>query len=278
MPTSLPDGMKLGAILKRASPQDALILKTGVSPSGKSAHAILSAMPAGSIIGTSSLRRTAQLRRAYPQLSFAICRGNLGTRLSKLDTPSKWADNPEFAALVLAAAGLERIGLGDRISALLEGSVEGGSCLYAVGQGAIGVEIREGDKRAEKLIASLNHQATAWACKAERSLMRTLEGGCSVPIGVETTWTDDRTLQLRGIVVSIEGDELVEAIEHMSVADDEIAEELGRRVAKALVDKGAGRILDIINEEKRTTQEEAKKKIGGDIKAYVEKTAAGASA
>jgi hydroxymethylbilane synthase len=275
MPTTLPPGLILGAILKRDSPLDALCMKNAhslPSPSTPTADDLLSALPPGSLIGTSSLRRTAQLRRNYPHLRFAICRGNVPTRLAKLNTPAEYPGTPDFAALILAAAGLRRLGLEDRISAYLDGSVSGGRCLGAVGQGAIGVEVREGDERVMRWVERLNDGPTRRACLAERSLMRTLEGGCSVPIGVQTRWKGESVLELEGIVVSVDGSEAVEAAADMNVSSDEDAEELGRRVAKALVEKGAGKILDVINEDRRKQQEAARAKIG-DAQKYVEQQA-----
>lgn len=171
---------------------------------------------------------------------------------------------------------MHRLGLKDRVSAYLDGSAQNGRCLYAVGQGAIGVEIREGDERVKTLIDRLNHTPTRWACMAERSLMRTLEGGCSVPIGVESAWSDGGKLELRGIVVSIDGNEAVETSASATVNSDQDAEDLGKTVAKDLVQKGASKILDVINEERRKQQEDAKMKIG-DPKAFVQKQSEAAS-
>jgi hydroxymethylbilane synthase len=246
MPTQLPPNLHIGAIFPREDPRDALVLPPSASSSQekKNAHDILSAFPKGSLIGTSSLRRSAQLRRAYPHLSFADVRGNVPTRLKKLDDPKSFLPEqevPEFAAIILAAAGLMRLDLGDRITALL--SKEEGGCMYAVGQGAIGVESRVGDERVGAMLSKLGCWKTERACLAERSLMRTLEGGCSVPIGVETTWPKEDSLLLKAMVVSIDGSEAVEAEVTASVKSREDAETLGREVAKVLVEKGAGDIL-----------------------------------
>ncbi|KAF2396868.1 porphobilinogen deaminase [Trichodelitschia bisporula] len=250
MPTSLPEGMAIGAILPREDPRDVLILPASNSSAPRSAHDILSSLPEGSVIGTSSLRRIAQLRRRYPQLAFANMRGNVGTRLAKLDSPSAEAGAPEggFAGLIMAAAGLLRLDLGNRISAYLSGA-EGGMW-HAVGQGAIGVEVREDDERVKKLLEPLRCSRTERACYAERALMRALEGGCSVPIGVETDWEGEK-LRLDAVVVALDGTEAVEAVEVAEVGSLEEAEELGRRVAAVLVEKGAGKILDVINEKRK---------------------------
>ncbi|KAJ9656575.1 porphobilinogen deaminase [Coniosporium apollinis] len=187
MPTQLPASLSIGAIFPREDPRDALVMRPSLLPSSTSpprnSHDLLSTLPPGSVIGTSSVRRSAQLVRLYPHLTFASVRGNVGTRLSKLDAP----DSP-YSALILAAAGLLRLGLGDRITALLS-SREGG-ILHAVGQGALGIEVREADGDISRILGKVGCERTTRMCLAERSLMRTLEGGCSVPIGVETEWVD----------------------------------------------------------------------------------------
>jgi len=183
MPTQLPPNMIIGSILPRDDARDALV----VHPSLSTRYKTLSSLPAESVIGTSSLRRMAQLKRLHPHLRFADCRGNVGTRLAKLD-----ATDSQYAALILAAAGLRRLGMTERITAYL--SSENGGLLHAVGQGAIGVEIRSEDQATKDLLAKVGDEPTTRACLAERSLMRTLEGGCSVPIGVETTWTKKKNV------------------------------------------------------------------------------------
>lgn len=202
----------------------------------------ISSLPAGSVVGTSSVRRSAQIARKYPHLRFANVRGNVGTRLAKLD-----AEDGEYTCLILAAAGLIRLDLGHRITQYLD-STDGG-LLHAVGQGALGVEIREGDQRVQGLLSTLGHKPTTLACLAERSLMRTLEGGCSVPIGVETEWVGEssqETLKMRAAVVSLDGKDCVECETEGKVENEDQADEFGRVMAKELVDKGAGKILEKI--------------------------------
>ncbi|KAI9861186.1 MAG: porphobilinogen deaminase [Vezdaea acicularis] len=232
MPTQLPPSCTIGAIFKREDPQDALVVKPTLP------YKSIAELPPGSIVGTSSVRRSAQVARKYPHLKFKDVRGNVGTRLSKLD-----AQDGEYTCLILAAAGLKRLDLGHRITQLLDS--RNGGLLHAVGQGALGVEIREGDERTTGLLAKLSHRPTTLACLAERSLMRTLEGGCSVPIGVETGWKEGHghVLIMRAIVVSLDGKEAVEAEMELEVDTDEQADEYGRTMAKRLVDKGAGEIL-----------------------------------
>lgn len=182
MPTQLPDNMIVGAILEREDPRDALV----VHPALNTTYRSLSTLPAGSVVGTCSLRRMAQLKRLYPHLKFTDSRGNVGTRLAKLDAPDSG-----ISALILAAAGLHRLGMHDRITAYLSSNDRG--ILHAVGQGALAIEIRSDDDKTAKLLAPIADEWTTLSCLAERSLMRILEGGCSVPIGVETHWIPKRS-------------------------------------------------------------------------------------
>ncbi|KAI9010309.1 porphobilinogen deaminase [Phycomyces nitens] len=236
LPTVLPEGMYLGAVLERENPHDALVLAPGLD-----GHT-LATLPKGSVVGTSSLRRVAQLKRRYPHLVFDDMRGNLNTRLAKLD-----AVDSRFSGIILAVAGLVRINRDDRISQIIEPS----DSLHAVSQGALGIECRENDKDIRALLESLNHTETRIMCLSERSLMRTLEGGCSVPIGVNTK-LDKNSLRLRGLVASLDGQEVVEYEDSISLenANDakkfELAETLGNRVAAKLVELGANKILDVL--------------------------------
>ncbi|WPH02153.1 porphobilinogen deaminase [Acrodontium crateriforme] len=177
MPTQLPADCVISAITEREDPRDAFVVAPRLAGSVRS----LADLPKGSVVGTSSLRRIAQMKRAYPDLKFADVRGNLGTRLAKLDAPDS-----QYSALVLAVAGLVRLGMRERITSYL--SKAHGGMLYAVGQGALAIETRQGDDRIADIVAKIACQRTTLQSLAERSLMRTLEGGCSVPIGVETEW------------------------------------------------------------------------------------------
>ncbi|KAI9827739.1 MAG: porphobilinogen deaminase [Thelocarpon impressellum] len=233
MPTQLPPSLKIGAILEREDPRDALVMKASLP------HTSLSELPPGSTVGTSSVRRSAQMARKHPHLRFADVRGNVGTRLAKLD-----AEDGAYACLVLAAAGLKRLEQGHRITQYLDST--SGGLLHAVGQGALGVEVRENDARIQDLLQKLVHAPTTLACLAERSLMRTLEGGCSVPIGVETEWSSSSTLKMRAVVVSLDGTESVEGELEEDVRTEEQADSFGRAMARTLVDRGAERILKAI--------------------------------
>lgn len=281
MPTQLPHDLELGCVTNRLDPRDGLVIK----PSLKDKYHSLADLPEGSVIGTSSLRRIALMKRHYPHLKFESVRGNIGTRLSKLDNPDS-----EYSAIILAVAGLLRMGMGDRITTYL--SKANGGMLYAVGQGALGVETRRGDSRVLQLLSRISNQKTTLEAFAERSLMRTLEGGCSVPIGVETEWVPRRSfvsegsgvgtkpaddydsvtgvasstlenqaaqagtgnkekedsdeMLMRAIVVSLDGDEVAEVESRKIVRSREDAEAFGLDIARQLVEKGADKILQNI--------------------------------
>ncbi|WRT64188.1 porphobilinogen deaminase [Kwoniella shivajii] len=171
VPTQLKDGCEIGCIVKRHDPRDALVIKQGLP------YKRLEDLPDGSVVGTGSVRRVAQLKRAFPKLVFEDMRGNLNTRFSKLDNPSS-----PFAALILAMSGLSRLGMSHRVTCALSSP----TLMHAVGQGALGVEIRSDDMRTRNCLRGLGHWQTEWACGAERGCLRVLEGGCSVPVGVES--------------------------------------------------------------------------------------------
>ncbi|ODQ82624.1 hypothetical protein BABINDRAFT_169862 [Babjeviella inositovora NRRL Y-12698] len=236
MPTNLPEEFELGAILTRDDPRDALVMKSG------SPHKTLYDLAPGSVVGTSSVRRSAQLLRHHPHLRFESVRGNVQTRLNKLDDPAS-----EYECLILAAAGLNRLGMNDRITHCLEAP----EMYYAVGQGALGIEIRKGDMQMKRLLSHLENKATAYCCLAERALMRTLEGGCSVPIGVKTSYDEvTQVLRLDGIVISVDGQEFVEDVIEVPCTSNEEADGVGVELAARLTEKGAKRILEEINFEK----------------------------
>lgn len=268
MPTHLPDNLLLGAILEREDPSDALIISPRLPK-----ETTLATLPQGATIGTSSVRRAAQLRKLYPHLKFADLRGNVGTRLGKLD-----AEDSQYSAIILATAGLNRIGFSNRISQKLSSST--GGMLHAVGQGALGIEIRKDDEAMQEMLTKIRCERTTRACGAERALLRTLEGGCSVPIGVETTWRggkglavgtqpakdydkhgaavetsepdlDDQELVLKTLVVSVDGTEFVEHEAARKVQSAEEADDFGKEIAKVLIEKGAGKILEKIKVEKQ---------------------------
>ncbi|NET25965.1 hydroxymethylbilane synthase [Okeania sp. SIO1I7] len=225
LPTNLPEGLVLGCVTERENPADALVVHE------KFKDKQLEALPEGAVIGTSSLRRLAQLRHHYPHFEFKDVRGNLNTRLAKLDAG-------EYDALILAFAGLHRLGMGDRIHQVIPPEVS----LHAVGQGALGIECRAGDNDILDILKSLEHTATAQRCYAERAFLRELEGGCQVPIGVNTK-VEGEQLTLTGIVASLDGQKLVKDVVTGGVND---AEQIGIELAQKLRKQGAQEILDEI--------------------------------
>jgi hydroxymethylbilane synthase len=225
LPTNLPEGLILGCVTEREDPADALVVHA------KHQDRQVDTLPEGAVVGTSSLRRLAQLRHHYPHLAFKDIRGNLNTRLQKLD-------DGEYDAIILAVAGLKRLGMSDRIHQVLPAAVS----LHAVGQGALGIECRAADPSILAVIKALEHIPTAQRCYAERAFLRELEGGCQVPIGVNTILEGD-TLTLSGIVASLDGQKVVQGT--VNGTPDQ-AEELGIALANQLRQQGAQEILDAI--------------------------------
>jgi hydroxymethylbilane synthase len=225
LPTRLPEGLVLGCVTEREDPADALVVHE------QHRDKQVDTLPEGAVIGTSSLRRLAQLRHHYPHLSFKDVRGNLNTRLAKLDAG-------EYDALILAVAGLQRLGMGDRVHQVLPAEIS----LHAVGQGALGIECRSDDTEVLELLKALQHQPTADRCYAERAFLRELEGGCQVPIGVNTVLSGD-SLTLTGIVASLDGQRLAKDSVSGLASD---AEKLGIDLAQRLRQQGAQEILDEI--------------------------------
>jgi hydroxymethylbilane synthase len=225
LPTRLPEGLMLGCVTERENPADALVVHEQYKDKQ------LETLPEGAVVGTSSLRRLAQLRHHFPHLSFKDVRGNLNTRLAKLDAG-------EYDALILAVAGLERLSMSDRIHQAIPAEIS----LHAVGQGALGIECRADDAEILELLKALQHQPTADRCYAERAFLRELEGGCQVPIGVNTVLDGD-SLTLTGLVASLDGQKLVK--DSVTGPADE-AERLGTELAQRLRQQGAQDILDEI--------------------------------
>ncbi|KAL8709995.1 MAG: hypothetical protein Q9220_005266 [cf. Caloplaca sp. 1 TL-2023] len=309
---------------EQPSPNKKRRISSPVSPQPPRPRRLADLLP-NSVVGTSSIRRQAMIRRRYPTLRIQDMRGNVGTRLRKLDDPALG-----FDCLILAGAGIQRIGFGDRVGEWLDpvgvdgeseadGTGGGGGLLHAVGQGAIGLEIREGDEWVSGLLEGRDGQSgvvvnrVSWECQAERSLLRTLEGGCSVPVGVSCLWEasplDDKgkkdggqgaadhatiatqdqlsepadgptathntnsetsnnattstppspppttpspsmmapgNLHITASVTSVNGTECVTASRRQYVSSDKEADEAGWEVARVLVDRGAGKILEAI--------------------------------
>lgn len=219
VPMNLPDGFMLAATGEREDPRDAFVSNNFAS---------LEDLPAGSIVGTSSLRRQSQLQARLPHLKIESLRGNLQTRLRKLD-------EGQYAAIILAAAGLIRLGLQSRIRSVIAPNLS----IPAVGQGALGIEICINRPDMLDILAPLNHADTQACVEAERAMSRALAGSCTVPLGAYATCEND-TIHITGFVASVDGKQmLVETAKGKRTA----ADTLGKQLAQQLVAKGADKIL-----------------------------------
>lgn len=214
MPTKLPQGLVIGAIPQRAAVEDAFASADGT---------LLRDLPAGARVGTSSLRRTAQLLHCRPDLVPVSIRGNVQTRLGKIETE-------HLAGVILARAGLERLGLGDRITEVLQAP----QWLPAAGQGALAIECRADDEELLALLAGIHDPETAAAVAAERAILATLEGGCQVPIGAASVSEND-TIQVQGRLLSLDGATVIEAVQTGKCS---AAASLGQAVAEEILANG----------------------------------------
>jgi len=219
VPMHLPDGFIMAATGEREDPRDAFV---------SNQFANLAALPAGSVVGTSSLRRQSQLQARFPHLKIESLRGNLQTRLRKLD-------EGQYAAIILAAAGLKRLGLEARIADLIDPE----DSIPAVGQGALGIEISAARTDLLPLLAPLNHADTACCVEAERGMSRALAGSCTVPLGAYAEKHGDR-IHIRGFVASVDGREM---LRESLTGSPHNAEQLGQQLAQKLVERGAAKIL-----------------------------------
>jgi hydroxymethylbilane synthase len=226
LPTNLPEGLQLSAISEREDARDALILRADNAAQAAS----LETLPEGAIVGTSSQRRLAQLRHLRGDIQIKDLRGNVDTRLCKLDAG-------EYDAIILASAGLRRLGFGHRINQAIPTE----AMLSAVGQGALAIETRASDARTISFIQPLNHEPTRASCAAERALLRALGGGCQTPIAAHAV-IHDRQLKLDGLVASLSGDLI---IRDRLEAEATEAEDAGIRLAGRLLELGAA---DLLNE------------------------------
>lgn len=222
VPIDFPEGLGLVTICEREDPRDAFV---------SNHYDSLEQLPAGSVVGTSSLRRQCQLKALRPDLIIRDLRGNVGTRLSKLD-------NSDYDAIILAVAGLKRLKLTERIRSSLSAE----QSLPAVGQGAVGIECRLDDHDTQALLAALNHADTATCVKAERAMNTRLEGGCQVPIGSYAIWQNGK-IWLRALVGSPDGETILRGERLVSPED---AEQAGISLAEELLDKGAREILTAV--------------------------------
>ncbi|OED42814.1 hydroxymethylbilane synthase [Endozoicomonas sp. (ex Bugula neritina AB1)] len=220
VPMSFPDGLELGAICPRENPKDAFISNTYES---------LDELPTGAIVGTSSMRRQCQILEQRPDLTINFLRGNVNTRLAKLD-------EGQYDAIILASAGLIRLGMKKRIRSELDTT----TCLPAAGQGAVGIELRCNDERIQQLIIPLHHEKTAIVVGAERAMNKRLNGGCQVPIGGFAELDGD-TLHLRGLVGRPDGKTMLRS--EITCLSNEY-EQAGINVAEDLLAQGADKILN----------------------------------
>jgi hydroxymethylbilane synthase len=220
MPSELPEGLLIGAVPKRVDPRDCIIAKN---------NNLLKDLPLGARVGTSSLRRSAQLKAFRPDLHIESIRGNIDSRIKKLDTEG-------YDAIVLAAAGLQRIGWEHTVSEYISPEI----CIPAVGQGALGIECRDDDDETKELLQLFNDTETAFTVAAERSFLSRLNGGCQVPIGAYAVMQKESTaiLSMTGMVGSPDGHEILK--EQMTGKDPK---QLGIDLAERLIKRGADRIL-----------------------------------
>ena len=259
LPSTLPPNMAIGAIMEREDPRDVLVLRKELHLSKVS----LKDLREGAIIGTSAVRRAAQLRAKYPKFSYRNIRGNLNTRLRKVDNQ----EGEDYAAMILAAAGVLRMGWEDRISEYID--IE--CCMHAVGQGALGIECLQDDVQVLSIINRLNHVPTLLACVAERALMRKLEGGCSAPVAAHGE-VEGSELSLRAGVWSLDGTKdlvmthkkaiesqassthpiewntqrLFSSVSHSTDLHQQLqsAENCGMELGELMLQNGAGKILE----------------------------------
>lgn len=242
VPTELPEGLIIGAVTRREDPRDALVAPVPDGVTGRGPIASLDDLPKGARVGTSSLRRVAQIKKYRPDLEVLPVRGNVGTRLRKLD-------EGQFDVLVMAVAGLTRLGLPERITAMLPTEIS----LPAVGQGALGVEVRAADQDTLAAIRPLHDEDTCAATLAERAVLRRLEGGCHVPIGAlgrveggalsegrSGAHAGGRRLVIEAMVAEPDGSLLIRGSRTGTVAE---AEALGTDLAEELLARGAAEIL-----------------------------------
>ncbi len=219
VPTEFPEGLGLSCITEREDPRDALISR-GVT---------FADLPLGAKIGTSALRRQAQLLKVRPDLEMVIIRGNVETRISKLTTEN-------LDAVILAAAGLKRLGFTDSVTEYLDTELS----VPAIGQGALGIECRLDDKELTETIAFFNHPATSYAVRAERALLKRCEGGCQVPIAAYGQVNGDQ-LTLTGFVASVDGSR---SLKEQIIGPVDAAEHLGIELAERLLRNGGKEILE----------------------------------
>jgi hydroxymethylbilane synthase len=224
LPGVLPEGLCIGAVLKRENPGDVLISHKGYT---------FASLPDSAVLGTSSLRRMAQIKNKRPDINIVELRGNVETRLLKMK-------EQDLDGIILAYAGISRLGFAGQISDMISFDV----ILPAVGQGAIAIEIREKDYKTRNLIEKINDRTTMIEVMAERAFLKELQGGCQVPIASLAKMRDNK-LKIHGLIASLDGKELFKEVEEGTEKDAEI---LGRNLAKRLLDQGGGKVLSEIKQ------------------------------
>lgn len=225
MPAEMPEGLVLAAVPEREDPRDCLISNNNYT---------IDTLPIGAKVGTSSLRRAAQILAYRSDLRIESIRGNINTRLKKLETDG-------LDTVLLAAAGLKRMNWEHLITQYLDTDL----CIPAVGQGALGIQARENDEEINSLLQKINHPKTKYTVTAERAFLNKLQGGCQIPIGAYAQLNDDE-IKLVGIVASVDGGKIIKA---EGIAKKEDAVQLGINVAEDLINKGADKILGELKEE-----------------------------
>lgn len=225
VPMELPQGFALAAIMMREDPLDAFISND---------YASLDELPVGAVVGTSSLRREAQIRARYPHLKIEPLRGNLDTRLGKLD-------RGEYSAIILAAAGLKRLGMSQRIKSVMPVTMS----LPAAGQGALGIEIRSDREDVMSWLAPLNHQESALRVLAEREVSRRLGGSCEIPLAAYAQW-DQKQLHLRALVANADGSQMIRAEGQSEIKNAQEAVVFGGKIADDLLSQGAAKLIPVL--------------------------------
>ena len=229
LPSAIPERLMLACVPEREDVRDALLVREGLAATS------IAELPEGARVGTSSLRRACQLRFARRDLAIESLRGNVDTRVKRLDEGA-------WDAIVLASAGLRRLGLGDRITRALDVS----ECLPAIGQGALAIETREDDERTRAALAPLTHRPTSIATAAERAFLARLEGGCKTPLAAHAI-LEGETLRMSGLVGRVDGSELLRAAKDGVARDEREAAAIGVALAELLLERGAAAILsDVI--------------------------------
>lgn len=228
MPVVVPEGLVITAITQRADPGDAFV---------SSKYESFQQLPAGAKVGTSSLRRKAQLLHARPDLQIEDLRGNVNTRLRKMEEEN-------FDGIILACAGLKRLGFGDKIRQVLPQTM----CLPAVGQGALAIECRQADKETRELLEFLNDRCTRLCTEAERGFLATVEGGCQVPVGVHAV-SAEAGIRVEAVIASLDGSTLLRDALEAEVKDAQEARAVGVNLAEKLLARGGREILRSIGIE-----------------------------